>query len=271
MSSGPDYVLTRDFRDNNRINLQHYQWRELFGYLSHPSIEITPHMKIADIGTGTGVWLTDLAPRLPKTVKLDGLDVSFAAAPPPKWLPSNVTLHRWDVNEAVPPEFAEQYDLVHIRNFAFVLRDEDIPRVLGNLVRLIKPGGHLQWGEPDMASFRIERLDASRKIEALSQLLQVTQSQDARLTPTWVPGLPGAFRAAGLRGVVEDVRDPAPDLALAMHECNLVIHELLARQIRNQEVAGRVQQLIPQVAEETREGAYWIFTRWTVVGRKPGV
>ena len=40
------------------INLQHYLWGELFGYLTHPNIPILdPHLRIADIGTGTGLVL----------------------------------------------------------------------------------------------------------------------------------------------------------------------------------------------------------------------
>lgn len=80
MASTSDYVLPRDYLDNNRyvyfylmdfffihrrqlvtdlmiisINLQHYLWAELFGYLAHPAIPTQdPHLRIADVGTGTG-------------------------------------------------------------------------------------------------------------------------------------------------------------------------------------------------------------------------
>ena len=77
MTSVTEYVFTRDYLDNNRyvashiylellmtdrtairiisINLQHYLWSELFGYLTHPDIPILdPHLRIADVGTGTG-------------------------------------------------------------------------------------------------------------------------------------------------------------------------------------------------------------------------
>lgn len=38
-----------------RIMLGHYQWRELYGYLVHPSIPLTtPGLRIADVATGTG-------------------------------------------------------------------------------------------------------------------------------------------------------------------------------------------------------------------------
>ena len=84
------------------------------------------------------IWLTDLEARLPKSVQLDGLDISFHATPPPQWLPSNMTLRHWDIKTDVPKDLVEFYDIVHIRNFAFILQSDDIQRVLGNLMRLIR-------------------------------------------------------------------------------------------------------------------------------------
>ena len=137
------------------INLQHYLWGKLFGYLTHPDIPTRdPHLRVADVGTGIGlvlilgltgsfsqlgsIWLTDLGDRLPKSVRLDGLDVSFHATPPPQWLPPNMTLRHWDVKADIPEDFVALYDIVHIRNFAFVLHSDDIQCVLDNLTRLIR-------------------------------------------------------------------------------------------------------------------------------------
>ncbi|CZT23716.1 uncharacterized protein RCC_09430 [Ramularia collo-cygni] len=223
-----DYVFNRDYLDNNRINLQHYLWREIFGYLIHPSIPTgAPDLKIADVGTGTGIWLTELADRLP-SAQLDGLDVSFDALPPCKWLPQNVRRLHWDVTHDVPPELEGQYDLVHIRLFAFVLLNDDLPGVLERLAKLLKPGGYLQWDEPDIASFRIETTDSTISTEALKQLVERMQPQDVRFSPTWIARLPDLFKNAGFECVQYDVREAKPWLALAMHEDNLMIHEVIA-------------------------------------------
>ncbi|KAK4233004.1 hypothetical protein C8A03DRAFT_48307 [Achaetomium macrosporum] len=296
-SSPPAYFFDRDYRDNSRINLQHYYWEQLFGYLTHPSISLNnARMRIADVGTGTAIWLSELASSLPETVQLDGLDVSLQAAPPPQWLPANVTLRRFDIkNPAVPPELIGAYDVVHIRNFAFVLRDDEIPGSLARLVALLRPGGYLQWGEADVASFRIEKVTAApaardttngkrdegpngtnltaqdREIQtdALARLFRLSQSQDPRLSPTWVPRLPGLFLAAGLENVQADVRDAPPHLAFSMHEGNLSVHEMIARQTKKKEaVLEELSELMPLVASETHQGACWAFTRRTVVGRK---
>ncbi|PWY90621.1 hypothetical protein BO94DRAFT_623364 [Aspergillus sclerotioniger CBS 115572] len=270
--AAPDYVFTRDFLDNNRINLQHYLWIELFGYHIHPTIP-TNHrnLRIADIGTGTGIWLTDLARRLPSTVSLDGLDISFGATPPPKTLPSNVTLQLYDVFSETPDHLRGVYDIVHIRNFSFVLKDNEAERVTRNILELLKPGGYIQWAEPDVSSFRIEKTHPECKVTALTELIKVSQGQDARFHSTWVPRLPMIFEQLGLEEVQSDVKEAPPYMGVAKHECNLLIHELVARKSHNAVVAQELKRIMPEVTEETQQGAYWAFTRWTIVGRKAGI
>lgn len=256
---------------HDRINLQHHQWTELFGYLLHPQIPTTnTNLRVADVGTGTGAWLTSLGANLPSTAQLDGLDVSLQATPPAEWLPGNIRFRRWDIRETVPEDLVEAYDVVHIRLLSFVLHNEEIPHILQNVTKLIKPGGYLQWAEADVASFRIEKTNPNNSTEALTRLLSLSQGQDTRLNPKWVPQLAELFSSSGgLCNVQADVRDAPNHLALAMHECNLLVHELLARTTKIESYAKELEDLMPRVAAETREGACWAFTRWTVVGMKP--
>ncbi|OTA91940.1 hypothetical protein M434DRAFT_32210 [Hypoxylon sp. CO27-5] len=270
MTSQPEYIFTRDYIDNNRINLQHYQWTELFGYHFHPQIPITsPRLRIADVATGTGVFLTDISARLPESVQLDGLDISLKATPPVEWLPSNVSFRQWDIKRDIPEDLAEKYDVVHVRLIIFVLHDKEVPGILQKLIKLLKPGGYLQWGEADISSLRIEKTQPNNKIDALTRLAKISQSQDTRLAPTWVPKLPSLMESAGLSDIQVDTRDGPEYLRFAMHECNLGLHELIARTTRSEVFAKELEQIMPEVAEETRKGAMWVFPRWTVVGKKP--
>ncbi|RDW83798.1 class I SAM-dependent methyltransferase [Aspergillus mulundensis] len=151
------YVFTRDFRDNNRINLQHYLWVELFGYHIHPSIPTdSPNLRIADVGTGTGIWLTDLARRLPPSTALDGFDISLAAAPPPQCLPANITLQHWDLlADEVPSHLRGTYDIVNMRLLVLVISDDQIERVIEKLVQLLsatnRPPPNLRAGHDNLA------------------------------------------------------------------------------------------------------------------------
>ncbi|KAE8143894.1 S-adenosyl-L-methionine-dependent methyltransferase [Aspergillus pseudotamarii] len=270
MALKPEYVLTRDYLDNNRINLHHYLCVEFFGYHTHPDIPTAdPNLKVADVGTGTGIWLTDLAKRLPQTVQLDALDISFEATPPAEWLPSNIRTLVWDIKTDPPEDLIGVYDIVHIRHFTLVLIEEELENVLTRLLKLLKPGGYLQWVEVDMSSFRILKTNPNNQSEALETLFKLSQGQDKRLSPTYVPSLSSRFEAAGFENIKSESRDAPPHLALAMHECNLLISEILARKSKNEKVMELVKGLLPRVESETRNGACWAFTRWSVVGRKP--
>lgn len=119
-----------------------------------------------------------------------------------------------------------------------------------------------------MVSWRIEKVEPNIQTPALVQLMQLSQPQDPRLSPKWVQRLPELFAAAGLSVVDSDKREAAPAMALSMHQCALQIHQLLAQTTKNTEVTQALEQLLPQVHEETRQGACWAFTRWTVVGKK---
>ena len=63
------YGLTRDKTESARLNAQHYVWRTNIGFLLHPriasSLGKTP--RIGDIGTGTGIWILELADQLKHT------------------------------------------------------------------------------------------------------------------------------------------------------------------------------------------------------------
>ncbi|KAI0107713.1 S-adenosyl-L-methionine-dependent methyltransferase [Nemania sp. FL0031] len=271
MSAKPEYAFSRDYLDNCRINLQHYQWIQLFGYHLHPQISLGAEVRIADVATGTGIWLTDMSTRLPPTAQLDGLDISLKSTPPEQCLPPNVTFRLWDIKEAVPQDLVEKYDVVHVRLLIFVLHNDEVPVVLQNLTKLLKPGGYLQWADIDVASFRTEKIHPTAKTDALDRLFRGTQTRDSRLTSTWVPQLGTQFSTtAGLCNVLVDKRDAHGHLAMAMHECNLMVPELLCRTTSDAEAADRLAHLLAEAAEETRRGAYWALTRWTVVGRKPG-
>ncbi|RAQ52228.1 hypothetical protein AFGD_008707 [Aspergillus flavus] len=266
----PDYVLTRDYLDNNRINLHHYLCLELFGYHTHPEIPTAdPNLKVADVGTGTGIWLTDLARRLPTTVQLDALDISFDATPPAEWLPSNVHTRVWDVKTDPPEDLIGVYDIVHIRHFTLVLLEEEVESVLARLFKLLKPGGYLQWMEVDMSSWRILKTNTDNQSDALEGLFQALQGQDNRLSPTYVPSLSSRFEAAGFENVKSEAKEAPPHLALVLHECNLLITDILPHKMKNEKVKEFVKEIMPRVESETREGSCWAFTRWSVVGRKP--
>ncbi|MCJ1376899.1 hypothetical protein MMC20_008144 [Loxospora ochrophaea] len=162
------YALKRDFSASTRLSAQFYLWKETLQYNLHPSIPITDNIRIADVATGNGVWLLDLARSLPPTVQLDGFDISLDQCPPEPWLPRNIQLHTWDVFTDPPPKFVGAFDVVHVRLITLVIKDNNPCRVISNLCKLLKPGGYLQWDEVDTLGSYVESVDPSVSTDAIN-------------------------------------------------------------------------------------------------------
>ncbi|OTB02026.1 hypothetical protein M426DRAFT_322986 [Hypoxylon sp. CI-4A] len=269
MGSEDDYIFTRDFIDNTRINLMHHVWTKFFGYSIHPSIPTAEaNLRVADVGTGTGIWLFDVSDKL-KDAQLNGLDISFDAAPPNGILPANVTFHQWSVLDDVPEDLVGVYDIVHVRFLAFVLLGDDIPRVVSKLYSLLKPGGYIQWAEADFETVRFDHSTPESKTDYQSELMGLLEVQDTRLKPTWVRSLPQIFANHGFVDVEQDIKDPPPHLAFLFYEASLLIYELIARKTKNEHLSRELQRLLPGVVKELRQGSYGTSLRCTVIGRKP--
>lgn len=71
---------------------------------------------------------------------------------------------------------------------------------------------------------------------------------------------------AGFVDVVADKNDCPPHMALTLHECGLMIHELIHRKTKYGKMQQELGSLLPRAVEE---GAYVTTVRWTVIGKKP--
>ncbi|KAK8002568.1 alcohol dehydrogenase [Apiospora arundinis] len=264
-----DYVFTRDFLDNNRINLLHYFWTKTFGYVIHPKIPLDSIHRVADVGTGTAIWLFDAQDQLPEGTQLDGFDISFDAAPPTEVLPSNVRFQHWNVKEAVPDGLVGAFDVVHLRFFAFVLLNDEIPAVISRLFQMLKPGGYIQWDEADLETLRFDKAKPETKTEDSEALFKLLSVQDPRFKPTWANHLTELFAEAGFVDVERDTKDAPPHYAFQRHEVGLMIHEIIARKTKNEHMASELRRLLPAVVEETKNGAYVTSLMHSVIARKP--
>jgi len=110
---------------------------------------------------------------VPPTWHLHGFDVSPSQYPVLECLPANVSLDVLDAFDVLPPELHGEFDIVHIRAFAAVVKGGNAGPLAKNLVQLmsgipssqqsyrnqakhhlwIEPGGYLQWDEFDTITF----------------------------------------------------------------------------------------------------------------------
>lgn len=72
-----------------------------------------------------------------KDAQLDGLDISFDAAPPTHILPPGVTLRHWDIKGNVPEDLVGVYDIVNVRFLAYVILNDEVPGVVEKLFSLL--------------------------------------------------------------------------------------------------------------------------------------
>ncbi|KAF2274475.1 uncharacterized protein EI97DRAFT_422071 [Westerdykella ornata] len=63
------YWLARASEEQKRLLERHHVWTKSIGYLLHPTVRnaLPEDARIADIGTGTGIWLAEIAKNLPST------------------------------------------------------------------------------------------------------------------------------------------------------------------------------------------------------------
>lgn len=111
----------------------------------------SPH--IADIGTGSGIWLKDLAGYLPTTSVLTGFDIDTTKFPPPRSMPRNISLLHGNILEPFPDDLQGTFDLVHVRFLIFSLKASEWVPAARNLRTLLKPGGYLLWEEAGYPSW----------------------------------------------------------------------------------------------------------------------
>ncbi|KAM6486545.1 S-adenosyl-L-methionine-dependent methyltransferase [Trichoderma sp. SZMC 28011] len=199
-----DYVLGRSFIETIRLDGQHFIFNLQNGYTIDPRIPINPDTKIAEIGTGTGIWLLDVSSQVPSTVQLHGFDISDEQFPPKSTLPSNITLQVMNAFEEVPEEHFQKYDVVHARLWCAIIRGCDTFALIRHVTQLLKPGGYLQWDEydPDRGGAYIKGEEAE-KLYSFASLIR----KELNIDPSWLVDIPNRVKKAGLN-VVEFRADP---------------------------------------------------------------
>ncbi|PWY85030.1 hypothetical protein BO70DRAFT_268249, partial [Aspergillus heteromorphus CBS 117.55] len=197
------YPLQHNHLASNRLNLQHFLWREVFNFTIHPSIHLpsTPPPSIADIATGTALWLLDVS-RLHPSSPLTGLDITLTLAPAPSSLPRNITLQPWDLFTPIPPSLSNNFDLIHIRLLILVLSGiDDTLTVLHRLHSLLRPGGYIQWEEIDVVNMVVRKDDESMPTPALDALRGVFYAEGRHDWIVEVGGLRGWLERVGFTGI----------------------------------------------------------------------
>ncbi|KAL2820110.1 S-adenosyl-L-methionine-dependent methyltransferase [Aspergillus granulosus] len=273
------WPLSYSYRDANRMNLQHYLWRETLQFNIHNSIlphlisggPHTPHkappLNIADIACGTGSWLIDTAREWPRS-QLDGFDVSLDIAPNSQRLPSNITLRKWDFfTDPVPSELEGKYDLIHLRWLTLRLSGKDHETILQKFHCLLKPGGYIQWEEWDYAGATLEKISPTLDTPTLAELKKMWDSDIA------VSDLPRLLWEVGFRDLVVERIEERNELVHAFQELHLMNVEEAAGGVMRLKETHMGASLFPVIItahQEFNQGTSWRIPMIVVVMRKDG-
>ncbi|PHH64276.1 hypothetical protein CDD81_4760 [Ophiocordyceps australis] len=134
---------------------------------------------VADIATGTGIWLQSIAKELPSDAQLDGYDISTQAFPETPWEPANMRLMEADACEPFADEVLGSYDVVHVRLMSYALGKEQWEEVARNLLSLLRPGGYIFWEECGYAAMTcIPLTETFQKVYSLDARYAVTMGRD---------------------------------------------------------------------------------------------
>ncbi|KAL5335521.1 hypothetical protein BJX70DRAFT_410405 [Aspergillus crustosus] len=149
------YPLARDGVESARLNDQHKIITDLVGGVIDSSIPLSKIHAVADVGTGTGIWLHDakslLATSSPNPNRyFHGFDISAAQFPPST---TNFEFSVQDILRPFPPQHHNRYDLVYVRMLVSVLSAADYATAVANLLQILEPGGYIQWVELDSSAW----------------------------------------------------------------------------------------------------------------------
>ncbi|KAG5302138.1 hypothetical protein I7I48_02364 [Histoplasma ohiense] len=143
------YIFPQGEGEARRLSSQHPIIARFAGGLIQPTIPKENIKRVADVATGTGAWLIDTAKELNNpTNTYHGFDISVASFP--SEIPSDtgkISFLEHNALERFPIEFHGQFDLINIRMVVQAFKSAEVPKVISNLMEILRPGGFLQWGD----------------------------------------------------------------------------------------------------------------------------
>ncbi|RUP51305.1 S-adenosyl-L-methionine-dependent methyltransferase, partial [Jimgerdemannia flammicorona] len=153
--------------------------------------------RVLDIGTGPGTWILDTATDNPEA-EFIGLDISGMF--PMTIKPGNANFVQVDVVTEGLPFPSESFDLVQMRMMNLAWTNDDWPKVMSEIFRVLKQGGCVQMMELH-GDYVTKDPDAKHFVEMVQQFI-IAQ----RMDPFVATQLPALQEQVGFKVVQYDVR-----------------------------------------------------------------
>lgn len=217
-------------------------------------------------------------PSLLERATFHGFDISTTHFPHEKNLPANIILSNVDaIAEDLPEELVGKYDVVHIRMFIAVVRNNDPSPILRNALKMLKPGGYLQWGEMDGGKMHVIAPDSSISTSATHEMIEALNYHrlfGIDVVDVWTSRLAALFEQAGFDIVDDQKMTLKKELRKAMTDCNYTVFDHTARNMvgENGCMPGSEKnwlELWTKSGEEIRNGVAMVSDFLVCVGQKP--
>ncbi|KAL4769159.1 hypothetical protein BDW60DRAFT_195592 [Aspergillus nidulans var. acristatus] len=193
------YLLGRDEAESRRLNEQHKLLMDFTEGLIDRSVPLEKITAVADVATGTGIWLWDVrnllvnrAGEFPRY--FHGFDISPAQFPPDA---EGIDFTVQDIFKPFPVEHHNRYDFVNVRLLVTAIAESDYEKAVQNLITILKPGGYLQWSDMD---FSASATDDPRVAAASDLWLKYCRLNNlSQCAPT---AIQKAYQDAGLLNII---------------------------------------------------------------------
>jgi SAM-dependent methyltransferase len=275
------------FKTSARLHLQHFLVQNTLGYLLDQQIEksITTalHLRIADLGCGNGVWLTELSSELSRrgiSAQLDGYDINPVNFPHATHLPQSVSLKKLDIlREALPSDLLGTYDIVHVQGFTSLIVNSNVTPLLSAVLAFLRPGGFLQWVEVPTDDLVVESPTSATPKTACDKIVHFLKgiAHAQGIVGDWVASLDQCLLTHGFDSVRMYTKEKRQQDLKAWTEDYLMVLEELAMFFpsREQELQAPMtrevwEELFSEAVSETLQGVVVHQSKISVaIGQKP--
>lgn len=175
----------------------------------------------------------------------------------------------------IPAELVGVFDVVHVRTFTAVIRNNNPGPIIANAIKMLKSGGHLQWDEMDMGSLVAKRPNEATSGKAMQYLLEgclLSMKETMGLKFDWISRLDEIFREHGL-DIVDTFRlDATNDLLKPMTDNFLTGMEMMSCYVDGEgNMVGTKRNWVEmwsKAGEEINRGVTISMDMLVIVGRK---
>ncbi|KAJ7574876.1 S-adenosyl-L-methionine-dependent methyltransferase [Mycena floridula] len=142
---GSQYALPADEIERQRLTVQHGVLKRMFGdRILFAPVNLGKDDKVLDTGTGAGVWILDFAKSVDRSVSLNAIDIEPRLFP--NSAPKNIQFSIGSILN-LPSHWENTFTLVHQRLLILALQIPEWPKALGEIYRVLRPGGWVQLAE----------------------------------------------------------------------------------------------------------------------------